>query len=158
MRRRIGRRYIVRLRLSVRGLRRRLQPYRLLIAGLAGGLGAILATVYGQIETSLRIVTIVAIGLLTAFAVVLTEPPDQKRDALPREPARPQIGAPPGSRAAAGGPPAPRRPRLGAVEPPPPPPPRRPRVGWWHWWPRRIAPNLPPGTGCSRGAPASCAS
>lgn len=147
MRRLIGRRYIVRIRLSVRGLRRILHPYRLVIAGIAGGLGAILGAVYDQIETRLKIVTIVAIGVLTAMAVVLTEPPKGADEvgraeepglpaSRPRDRRRRRLSgrqAADGTGRDAGGP-------------------ASPRFAWWRWWPRRIAPALPPGDGlfCGR--------
>ncbi|GAA5187776.1 hypothetical protein GCM10023322_36860 [Rugosimonospora acidiphila] len=145
MRRRIGRRYIVRLRLSVRGLRRRLHPYRLVIAAAAGGLGAVLGAAYDEIETHLRIVTIVAIGVLTAMAVVFTEPPkgeDPPRLVEPPAPRRVQGRDPQrsGRRAGTG--------RRASVRP------ARParRLAWWRWWPRRIASTLPPADGpfCGR--------
>ncbi|HEY2674107.1 MAG TPA: NB-ARC domain-containing protein [Rugosimonospora sp.] len=138
MRRRIGRRYIVRIRLSVRGLRHTLHPYRLVIAGGAGGLGAVLGAVYDQIETHLRIVTIVAIGVLTAMAVVLTEPPKVSDEQIRAEQASLAVKPPRPRRDGSG-----RRPASG---------PARPRMAWWRWWPRRIAPTLPPGDGpfCGR--------
>ena len=99
MPRRSRRQTLVRLRLSVRGLRRVLRPYRLLIAGGAGAIGAVLGAVYNDINANLRIAAIVAIGVLTAIAVLLTEqappavppPPPQFRQ---RSRAAPRKGTP----------------------------------------------------------------
>jgi len=71
---RTRRRTLVRLRLRLRGLRQLLRPYRLLIACTAGGIGAALGAVYNDINNHLRVITILAIAVLTAIAVLLTEP------------------------------------------------------------------------------------
>ena len=129
---RSGRQALVRLRLSVRGLRRRLQPYRVLIAGTAGGIGAILGAMYNDVNAHLRIGAIVAIGVLTAIAVLLTEPP-----ARPEELARPfrQRSLPP---------------HLGD-EARPPKGTDRPLRRAGRQGRRRVAPSVPAGDGLFRG-------
>ncbi|GIH16280.1 hypothetical protein [Rugosimonospora africana] len=84
-------RSLARLRRRARDLLGALHPYRLVIAGVAGALGAVLGTIYDQIDNRLKIVTIAVIGALTALSVILTEPGREGPDERPtpeRKPAR----------------------------------------------------------------------
>jgi NB-ARC domain len=131
MMRRSRRQALVRIRLSVRGLRRRLQPYRVLIACVAGGLGAVLGAVYEDVSANLRIMAIVAIGVLTAIAVLLTEQ-------LPSPHIRQRQPVTPSGRRAS---PTNRLWRRRSWR----------RRSWWHPWRRRVVPSAPSGDGLFRG-------
>jgi tetratricopeptide (TPR) repeat protein len=70
---------LVRSRRAAGVLRRRLQPYRLLIAAIAAAIGTVLGTVYEGMSPVQRATAVVAIFVLTVLAVVTEAPGPQPR-------------------------------------------------------------------------------
>jgi tetratricopeptide (TPR) repeat protein len=57
----------------VKGLRRRLRPYRIHFAVLAGVLTTVLSTVYESVPPALRIVALAAVAVMSGIALLLTD-------------------------------------------------------------------------------------